>query len=488
MEKHRKKRLGKAPAGMEDILMLELSDVSLRFFHEKKKLLSSISLNVHKGSCVGLTGPSGGGKTLIGLIAAGVIPELIKAEIGGAIHRFTKKETHRTSSAIVFQDPSFQLLSNTVYDELLFTPRKLGWPDSEIEKDINEIVAGLDIEHLLNRNPRELSMGEVQRVAAGVALMQRPRIIVLDEPTQYLDRFHVEKTLEFVCEWAKRHRSSILLIEHHISLLNRFCNSTFIVENGTVTKTGLSEPVYPSNGLPAQHGTGPCITLSNVNFSYKQGKPVIKGITASISCGESVALLGPNGSGKSTLAKLICGLYKPVSGTIMLFNKKQTKAPQFRDIGYVMQEPDRQIFASTVFEECSFGPRNFDIPRNEYELSIPEYLSDFQIKGFEDRDPLSLSYGEKRRMNIIGVLAYNPSLIILDEPTSGLDHKNCLVLLEHLKRWIARGKTVIVITHDIMFAKAACHRAIFIDKGRIVRDTSLKGVCEEDVHPLYSKR
>jgi len=286
-------------------MILELSEVSLRFFHEEKELLSSISLNVKQGACVGLTGPSGGGKTLIGLIAAGVIPELIRAEMKGAIRRFTQKEPYRTHAAIVFQDPSFQLLSKTVYDELLFTPRKLGWPYVEVEKDMESIVTGLDIKHLLNRNPRELSTGEVQRVAAGAALMQRPRIIILDEPTQFLDRFHVEKTLEFVHKWAVQHHTSIVLIEHHISLLKRFCDNVFYVEHGTVTTSELSEPEYPFDGLPVPQGTGPCLSLRNVCFSYKPQQPVLKDITVSISRGESVAIIGPNGSGKSTLAKLI---------------------------------------------------------------------------------------------------------------------------------------------------------------------------------------
>jgi len=151
-----------------------------------------------------------------------------------------------------------------------------------------------------------------------------------------------------------------------------------------------------------------------------------------------------------------------------------------------MQEPDRQIFASTVLDECSFGPQNFGVPRGEFEQLISMYLREFHLDGFEDRNPLSLSYGEKRRMNIIGVLTYDPPVIILDEPTSGLDHRNSMILLEHVKQWIARNKSVIIITHDLEFARAACHRAVFIDKGRIVRDASLKGVSDKDVIPLYT--
>ena len=466
--------------------MVELRDVSLRFHHHERKLLSSVSLTVEQGSCVGLTGPSGGGKTLIGLIAAGVIPDLIHADIGGSVRRLSVKESRRTPSAIVFQDPSFQLLSKTVRDELLYTPRKLGWPEEEIRRDFKEIVNGLDIGRLLDRNPRELSMGEVQRAAVGVALIQRPHVIVLDEPTQYLDSFHVSRTLEFVDGWNRRHRAAILLIEHHVNLLKRFCDRTFHVENGTLTSADLHDPVFPVNGLPVHRTDCVCSELRGVTFRYTPERPVLKGVSLAVSRGESVALLGPNGSGKTTLAKLMCGLYEPAEGEVTLFGKHRMNGSWFRDIGYLMQNPDRQIFASSVQDECSFGPSNFGVPHDVYEEAISGYLKAFRLDGFERREPFSLSYGEKRRMNVVGVMSYDPSVLIFDEPTSGLDFNGQRILLEHVKRWNAAGKTVIVITHDLAFARAVCRRAVLIDDGRIVRDTPMNELLDDDVIALYS--
>lgn len=466
--------------------MLELGHVSLRFSHEDRTLLDDVSLTLGKNEWVGLTGPSGGGKTLIGLVAAGVIPDLIHADVGGSVHRPAQRCQNETAAAIVFQDPSFQLLSRTVRDELLYTPRQFGWPSGETAFDMERIVTGLDIESLLNRHPRELSMGEVQRVAVAAALMQRPRLLIMDEPTQYQDRYHVAGLLDFVADWTRRTGTSVMLIEHHAGLLSRFCARTYMVENGHTRPVIPFEPTFPVNGHPVPRESGLSTSLDDVSFHYTPGTPVLRHVTMSVSCGESVALLGPNGSGKSTLARIMCGLLNPVSGEVTLFGKPRTNGSWFRHIGYVMQNPDRQIFAPTVRDECAYGPRNFGIPPERWEGDIERRLGEFGLEGFEGRDPLSLSYGEKRRMNIIGVAAYDPQVLILDEPTSGLDYGNRLILLDRIRSWNAGGRTVIVITHDYEFARAACRRAVLIEGGQVVDDLPIDELRENDVVSLYS--
>ena len=108
------------------------------------------------------------------------------------------------------------------------------------------------------------------------------------------------------------------------------------------------------------------------------------------------------------------------------------------------------------------------------------------MDGYEDRDPFSLSYGEKRRINIIGVLAYDPHVLILDEPTCALDIANQNVLLKQIENIHDEGKTILIITHDLNFARAACHRALFLQNGTVVKDVSLDSIGEEDVVSLYT--
>lgn len=467
--------------------MLALRDICLRFHDEGARLLDRVSLSVEPGECIGLTGPSGGGKTLIALVAAGVIPDIIHAGLIGSVDRVYTSGTRRTEAAIVFQDPAFQLLARTVRDELLFTPRTLGWDDGDVAGDMSRIAAGLDIGHLLDRNPRELSMGEVQRVAVAVALMQRPQLIVMDEPTQYIDRFHVEATLEFVMEETGRLGASVLLIEHNTHLLRRFCSRTHWVENGRIGPHEFSAEHYGAPLPSSRPESGVCLSARDVSYEYNAGRTVLNGVSLDIRAGENIAVLGPNGSGKSTLARLLCGLYKPRSGEISFRGRpRSANGGWFRHVGLVMQNPDRQLFASTVAEECAFGPRNFGVEPEVYGPRIAEGLGAFGMDGFEDRDPLTLSYGEKRRVGIIGIDAAEPEVLILDEPTSGLDHRSRLALLERMKHWNVRGRTCVVITHDIRFAFTACHRAVFMRDGAIVADTMLETMGESDVVSLYA--
>ena len=299
-------------------------------------------------------------------------------------------------------------------------------------------------------------MGEAQRVAVGVAVMQRPQVLVMDEPTQYIDPYHVTRTLEFVLDWCARHDTAVVLIEHTIPILKRFCGRVYRVEAGRVCESpplSADFPDAPDVPPPAVHIES--LALENIRYRYPGGGDVLNDVSLTLLKGESVALLGPNGGGKSTLARIMCSLYTPSSGTIRLFGGPAEKRGHwFHEVGYVMQNPDRQIFAPSVREECAFGPRNFGIPAESYEPEIARCLERFGMHDFDGRDPSSLSYGEKRRINIAGVAAYDPPIIILDEPTCALDIRNQCILRDLIGEWNAGGKTVFLITHDLAFARA----------------------------------
>lgn len=467
--------------------MLEFENVTLRFRPEMEPQLSSITLTVSPGTITGITGPSGSGKTVLGLLAAGIIPDFIVADISGSVRRTAPASVDRTPAAIVFQDPSFQMFSRTVQEEILFTPKKRGWEEKGVQKDFSRVVEGLRLEKVLGRDPRELSMGEIQRVAVGAALMQRPQILVLDEPTQYMDAYNVNATLSFVADWIEQFDISVLLIEHHLPFLRRFSDRVWRLEHGILEEFDCPDPVFQPIGAELPKNAQPHVELSNVSFRYQNDEPVLEDISISLSKGEIVALLGPNGSGKSTLAKVMCGLYKQRTGRITHHERIVQRAVSwYRNVGFVMQNPDQQIFAQTVREECAFGPRNFGLPASVYGPEISHLLGEFHLGGYEERDPFSLSYGEKRRITIIGVLAYDPHIVILDEPTCALDHANQELLLDRIRRLNAEGKTIVVITHDLAFARAACNRALFMRDGRIVDDKTMNELDEQDVVSFYT--
>ena len=466
--------------------MVTLRDVSLRFPSADRLLLNSISLTLQPGIITGITGPSGSGKTLLGLVVTGVIPTLIAAELTGTVEGNGDDDTG-SRAAIVFQDPSFQIFSRTVYDELVFTPARSGRKATDIRKDLDTVVAGLSLEKLLSRPPRELSMGETQRVAVGAALMQLPRVLVLDEPTQYMDPYNVRKTMSFVTGWCREHGIAVMLIEHHLDCLTTHSDRIYVLENGRLRDFDGLERTFSPIAFPPQTPREPHIELRDVGYGYRQNNPVIEDITMTLTKGEVVAILGPNGSGKSTLAKVLCGLYKPDAGEITHHDRPVSHTVAwYRNAGYVMQNPDHQLFAPTVIEECAYGPRNFRIPEEVYGPMVSGYLTAFNLDGFERRDPFTLSYGEKRRINIIGILAYDPHVLILDEPTCALDPANQQILLGQIERINLAGKTVVIITHDLDFARAACTRALFLREGRIAKDLPMNELVEDDVVSLYT--
>jgi energy-coupling factor transport system ATP-binding protein len=215
------------------------------------------------------------------------------------------------------------------------------------------------------------------------------------------------------------------------------------------------------------------INMSHINFSYTSNHPVIKDFSLSIEKGQFVTILGHNGSGKSTLAKLLIGLLKARSGTIEIDGQllnEETVDQVRKKIGIVFQNPDNQFVGVTVRDDIAFGLENRQVPREEIIKRIEEYSKLVSMEQFLDKDPESLSGGEKQRVAIAGVLAINPEIIIFDESTSMLDPKGTKEVnkvIYELKEKL--NKTIIMITHNLEEAKYS-DRVIVLNKGEIVAD------------------
>jgi cobalt transport protein ATP-binding subunit len=180
-----------------------------------------------------------------------------------------------------------------------------------------------------------------------------------------------------------------------------------------------------------------CIEARDLCFTYEEGTEALMGVNFAVKRGEFVALLGSNGSGKTTLLKLLLGLLKPGSGTILL-NGKDLSAIASRDlyqtIGLVLQNPNDQLFAPTVGDDVAFGPRNLDLPDDEVEHRVTESLIAVAALALRHRAIHHLSFGEQKRVSLAGVLAMRPSIIILDEPTAGLDPGGETLMMQLLNR------------------------------------------------------
>ncbi|MDD1655427.1 MAG: ATP-binding cassette domain-containing protein [Methanomicrobiales archaeon] len=213
----------------------------------------------------------------------------------------------------------------------------------------------------------------------------------------------------------------------------------------------------------------------DVRYRYPGGVDAIRGISFHVRRGEKVALVGPNGAGKSTLLLMFNGMLRPDSGTLLFDNEPlRYDTPSLRElrrrVGFVFQNPDRQIIAPTVYQDVAFGPVNLGYPEEKVREAVGNALRNVGLEGFERRPPHRLSAGEKKRVAIAGVLAMDPDLLVLDEPTSSLDPAGSEDTMELLEELHQAGKTIILSTHDVELAYPWADRAILMRQGEILQE------------------
>ena len=212
------------------------------------------------------------------------------------------------------------------------------------------------------------------------------------------------------------------------------------------------------------------IELRGVSYAYPDGRLALSGVDLRIRRGERVALLGPNGAGKTTLALHLTGLLTPTSGDVVVGGvrvDRGTVAAVRRQVGVLFQDPDDQLFSTTVADDVAFGPANQGLRGTELAARVADALASVGASDLADRMPHHLSYGQKQRVALAGVLALAPDVIVLDEPTSMLDpaaRRELIGILAGL------GATLVVITHDLPLALQVCSRAVLLDAGSVVAE------------------
>jgi cobalt/nickel transport system ATP-binding protein len=213
----------------------------------------------------------------------------------------------------------------------------------------------------------------------------------------------------------------------------------------------------------------------DIHYRYPRGMDAIRGISFHIRKKEKIALVGPNGAGKSTLLMMFNGMIRPDSG-LMLFDNQpvlyDTASLRIlrKRVGFVLQNPDRQIIAPTVYQDVAFGPTNLGYSEFEVKEAVTKALRHVGLEGFERRPPHQLSGGEKKRVAIAGVLAMDPDVLVFDEPTSGLDPSGSEDIMELLDELNHDGKTIIISTHDVELAYPWADRAILMLGGKILKE------------------
>jgi energy-coupling factor transport system ATP-binding protein len=215
------------------------------------------------------------------------------------------------------------------------------------------------------------------------------------------------------------------------------------------------------------------IELRNVTFKQPNGVVALDDVSLDVEKGEVLAIVGGNGAGKTTLLKQLNGLLKPSSGSVKIFGretKEQSVAELSRKIGLVFQNSDHQLFSETAESEVLFGLRNFGFLEEDAVRRAAEVFSYFGLDSLRQRAPLTLSGGEKKRLCIAAVMAWNPEVLVLDEPTVGQDYPSKSRIFDTIKQLVAAEKTVIVVSHDLEFLWPLDARTVVMRGGKVVAD------------------
>ncbi|MCX8188315.1 MAG: ATP-binding cassette domain-containing protein [Nitrososphaeria archaeon] len=224
------------------------------------------------------------------------------------------------------------------------------------------------------------------------------------------------------------------------------------------------------------------IRTEGIEYVYPNGFQALKGIDISINEGEFVAVMGQNGSGKTTLVKHFNGLLRPTRGKVYVFGEdssKYTTAELCKIVGYVFQNPDHQIFSSTLLDEIGFGLRNLGYAEDEVLERVKAAIEKVDLKKSLTDNPHFMSMGERHRVAIASILVLEPKVLILDEPTTGLDYKRSLELMELVKKINEEGKTIVLVTHDVNLAAQFSKRVVILKDGKIIADGSSKKVLSD---------
>jgi len=466
--------------------MIQIEGLSFCFQGNSRWVLCDIDLEVAPAEFVVVTGPSGCGKSTLALAIGGYLFRQYDGEARGkvAVAGMDVRQCPIYDVAevvgLVQQNPEAQFCTLTVQDEVAFGLENRCLPRKEIRRRIAWALEIVGASHLLNRSLATLSGGEKQKVAIAAIMAARPRVIIFDEPTSNLDPTATAEVFKVIAHIRAKAGLTVIVIEHKVDYLRSFEPRLVSMERGRIVHDGPMTEVHRPVGLSASQ---PCyspaiahaeaaVRVENLQVGY-DGTPVLQDLSLEIYPGEFVAVMGDNGSGKTTFLQSLLGLLKPTQGWVEVLGQdtRHTSISWLaRQVGFLFQNPDHQLFAESIWQEATFAAFNFGTLDEASRARVEELLTCCGLQDRKKDHPYRLSYGEKRRLNLISVLAYDPRLILLDEILIGQDAANADFLLELLREQVEQGATVVMVNHSPEITCRYASRLIFFNAGRQLVD------------------
>ena len=494
----------------------------------EQEVVHGIDLTIEKGQIVGLVGESGSGKSVSSLSILKLLPE--DAQITADEMTFdgipllsqTEEEWQAMRGdriSVVFQEPMTSLnpvltIEKQVEEGLLLHEKETYKENRDLRKErVLEVLKEAGLKHpeeLLDKYPHQLSGGMRQRVMIAIAMINRPELLIADEPTTALDAATQKVILDLLKYYCETYKTAILFISHDLSLVARLCDRVLVLKNGKVVERGTREEIFyhpqkeytnklmeaaKGKQLAQNRGTEsvntegtPLLQLKNATIEYREktffGKEkittAVKNVSFELYQGEVLGLVGESGSGKSTISKALTGLISLTKGE--LIRKEGVRRPRmvFQDpygslnpakkIGWILEEPLKIHGGYT---------------KEERKRLVREALKEVELEeSHAKRYVRELSGGQRQRVAIAAALIRKPEIVILDEPVSALDvtvQGQILELLYRLKE--EHGMSYLFVSHDMNVIRRVCDRVIVLYRGEIVETGRTVDVFE---HPKHS--
>jgi len=489
---------------------LEAEHFHVRYPEAATAALNNLTLSLEPGERVLLLGPSGSGKSTFVATLVGLVPHSTFAEVDGELKVYQQSLWDSNpadlsqSVGVVFQEPDSQLTMLTVREEIAFGLENRCVDPEKMDDRIHRALQQVGLTGREDMAVDQLSGGMKQRLVIAALLAMEPRILVLDEPTSNLDPQGVQEITAVLATLAETHRDmTIIIIEHQLDPILPLIERVLVLdESGALIADGTKEEVFSGNlerlgniwlptPLTAQRHTvngtrwqwsSPALPLSeatvgsrspeilslqDISFSYRRDQPILKNVSLSLYPGEICALVGRNGSGKSTLASLAVGIRSPDAGTVHLGTTPLCRiepGERAQRIGYVFQNPEHQFVRDTVFEEVRYNPHPIT------DRDVERTLTALRLSTYGDRNPFSLSHGQKRRLSAATMLVAPKEVLVMDEPTFGQDPAALEELVQMITALATAGTAVILVTHDMNLVWRAAHRVVVLHQGVIIGD------------------
>ena len=523
---------------MVDQNIIEFHHASLEFSESRFDNVYDLDLDIKVGEFFGLCGTRHSGAQTFCMMINGLAPHATGGKLRGHVlvkgldTREAPPKKLALHVGIVFDDPEGQFLGMTVEDHVCFGPENWNLPIPEIHERVSWALKAVGMYEMRNRMLTDLSGGQKQRVAIAAALAMRPDILVLSDVTFALDPVGSNEIYSVAQSLNIDYKMTVIILDQDTEKLCEYCDRIAIMDEGRISSIGSPDVVFQNisahlksairvpqvtefyqNLKDAGYDIPPVpvklkdaidlwrdmgggiklkvhprktertnqddiIQIKDLTYSYNGIEKALDKVNLNIHKGDFLALIGQNGSGKTTLVRHLIGLLLPSEGKVIINGKdarNETVGYLARSVGYVFQNPDHQLFTTSVRKELAYGPTNLGIEAGEIEKRVVATAEALGLTEHLEIDPYKLSRGERQRVAIGSILTMGPEILVLDEPTTGLFTEESRETLKYIKNLNKNNLlTVIMISHDMRLVSEYCTRAIVLSNGRVIEDNAIE--------------